>query len=291
MTPAASPHPTWPTTRFYWAVLETGSTRASIAGVLPAVLLDEFQDAVPVAADDLHIVCATATAGPLAGKLIVCGAMHEELAGAGTGTLSLTPEALPAFLQNAVEPAVLNMLIGAHEPTAMRAERRKLSLITTLAAASICVLTCIGLVRRTAAWEQGAGQAQEARSELLTSASVSAGSTENDPFALAREIDRLRRATEASALPVNPPDAGLALASLLRAWPANVDATPRSISIKPETITMTVELPGEARPFLDAFKAPAGWMLEEPRVSAVRSVTTLNLQLKRAASTRTGGSQ
>jgi hypothetical protein len=291
MTPAASPHITWPATRFYWAVLETGTTRASVSGVLPAVLLDEFQDAVPVSADDLHVVCTTASAGSHAGKLIACGAMHEGLTGVGAGTLSLTPEALPAFLHNAVEPSVLNLLIGAHEPTAMRAERRKLSFITTLAAASICILACIGLVRRTIAWEQGAGQAQEARSELLTSASVSAGSTEHDPFALAREIDRLRRATEASALPINPPDAGLALASLLRAWPANVDATPRSISVKPETITMTVELPGEARPFLDAFKSPAGWTLEEPRVSAVRGVTTLNLQLKRAPGTRTGGTQ
>lgn len=291
MTPAASPHIMWPTPRFYWAVLETGTTRATMSGVLPAVLLDEFQDAVPVQVDDLHVVCATATSGPLTGKLIVCGALHEELAGVDAGTLGLTPDALPAFLHNAVEPSVLNLLIGVHEPTAIRAERRKLSFITTLAAASICILACIGLVRRTTAWEQAARQAQQARSELLTSASISGGSTEHDPFALAREIDRLRRATEASALPVTPPYAGLALASLLRTWPANLDATPRSISVKPETITLTVELPGEARPFLEAFKAPAGWMLEEPRVSAVRGVTTLNLQLKRAAGSRTGGLQ
>ncbi len=42
---------------------------------------------------------------------------------------------------------------------------------------------------------------------------------------------------------------------------------------------MTVEVRGEAKPFLDAFHPPRGWTLEEPRVSNIRGVTMLGLQL------------
>jgi hypothetical protein len=196
------------------------------------------------------------------------------------------PCELPPFLDGACNTESFNLLVGAHEPIMMRRERRRAWVIIAATVALVFALISAGLARRTISWHRAAEAARSAHAQLLASSGISLDP--KDPFTLTREIDRLRRTTEASALPVAASDGSIALAELLRAWPPSIEAQPKSIGIRSEGISLVLETPGDANKFLEAFRAPPGWNLGEPRLSNVRGITTLSLQL-RPVQPQTGG--
>ncbi len=277
-----------PAHRFYWALLETpGGT--SLRGPLPEAFHEEFGESLPIAADlaaldALHIVCAPAVSlsGGEEPGLVACAIPRPDLAQLPPAARTLTPGDVPAFLRGRIDPGELNFLVGEHEPAPVKAQRRRQSVLIAATCILASGLVCMGLARRAAAWTSAASDARAAHEQLLASASISVEDARRDPFALSRQIDTLRRATDAAALPRPVPDAALALGSLLRAWPASVEAEPKSLAVRPDGVSLTVEIKGDAKPFLDAFTPPSGWTLDEPRVNNTRGVTLLSLQLRPA---------
>lgn len=268
-------HVTWEPERLYWAVVHAPAWRR--AGELPPGLRPELADEVPVPPDELHAVCAPAGDG----RVIVCAASRSALENLPGEAVTLTPASLPACIgidDGAVSPGVLNLLVGPHEPVPVRRARRRRHLIGAASVALCSALLALGLVRRAAHWDNVAKDAAAARASVLSRAGLSGGGSEG-PHALAAELARLRRRAAASTSVRPAPDAAVALASVLKAWPADVPSRPESLRISQSGATIAVNVDNDPAPFLEAFKPPEGWRAAEPRLNVSGSVTRLMLEL------------
>lgn len=288
----------WPSARFYWSILElpSGAARRIRPGPLPPGLRPQFEEDVPEpesALADLHAVCA-----PIDGdRLIVCAAPSAALATLAPGTLALTPDVsdLPEFIRGdrshtssgasndesapttelgnsaASTVARLNLLVGAHEPALFRrarARRTSLALVTFTLCAAIASL---GLHERAA--RDRALAAEHSRSAHVLAASLGRGIAPADLPAL---VGRARQSADAAAKIAEPADAAAPLAALLTAWPTAQAANVQSINAAGEVIAIALTIEGDsaAADFLRAFAAPAGWTLEEPRLTALGPTIT-----------------
>lgn len=182
------------------------------------------------------------------------------LAGLSPSFLSLTPHSVPLFIGG--DAGQFNLLTGAFEPTPLRKARLRRH---SLAAATVflcSLLAAVGLYRRALGWDSMAESARSAAAQL-----AAAHSPTGSPDELAAEAKRLRGSREAIARATQPPDAALVLAATLQAWPAQVPSKPQSIAVTPTGVTISVAVEGDAAPFLRSFTPPAGWSLDEPRLS------------------------
>jgi hypothetical protein len=264
---------TWEPGRLYWAVLHAPGWKR--AGVLPPGLRPELEDELPLAPDDLHAVCAPVGDG----RVVVCAAARTALAAVPANAPRLVPATVPACIDAQVSPASLNLLVGEFEPVVMRRARRRLHLLAAASLALCAAFATAGLLRRAAFWDGVASSAAEARSGLLTAAGLDTA----DPHALIIELAELRRQAEAAATVRPPADAAVALADLLKGWPAAVPAKPQSLAVSPTGATISVNVDGDPAPFLAALRTPDGWRAGEPRINASGGVTRLTLQLTRTA--------
>jgi hypothetical protein len=255
-------HLRWPAERFYWAVLDAPGLRR--AGELPPGLRGAFEDEAP--APDLHIVCAPIRDG----RALACGAPNEALA--PLQALSLCPDGLPD-LGVEVDPRSLNLLVGAFEPPMLKRIRTRRRTMIVAALALTAAFTSIGLARR-AAHDSERARSLDRAAQGLARAVVPAA-----PQSLGAELERARRAAGVQVKP--PPDAALTLAAVLAGWPTQVTSRPQSIVIGGETASLSVNVEGDSTPFLQALHPPAGWVLEEPRLTAAGTLTRLTLQLRR----------
>jgi hypothetical protein len=266
-------HVSWPAERFYWAVLEApGYARA---GTLPPGLRPLLHDEVPVAADTLHAVAA-----PLGDeRLLVCAASRNDLAELGPTALSLTPHATPEFA-GSVRAHDLNLLVQEFEPGILRRARTRHHLAAMAACLAAAALVSVGLIRRAVHWELAMADARSAAVGVLKAVDLPSGD------ALDLEVARLR----GSVLPevLNPrgattrtPDAAETLASVLSAWPRQLPSKPQSLIINSAGVAVAVNLEGDPGPFLHEFKAPAGWVADEPHLNAAGETKRVNLQLRR----------
>lgn len=259
----------WPTNHFYWAILDAPGVRR--AGPIPAGLLPLLEDDVPANADDLHAVGV-----PLAGgRLGVCVAEATALRAIPPGVLSLTPEALPPFLASqGLSPDQFNLLAGAFEPQPLRRRRFHRHAFAAGTVALCAALLAVGLHRRTAHWESYTHDARAA------SQTIAAEAASVPPHQLAAQASRVRGTLDALAKAAPSPDASIALAAVLRAWPTSIPNKPQSITTNAAGISISVTLEGEPAAFLDAFNPPQGWTLDEPRVNTADTVSRLALQLR-----------
>jgi hypothetical protein len=263
---------TWPTERFYWTLLEAPGVQRT--GELPAGLLPMLEEDTPADAADLHAVCV-----PLAdGRLAVCAADRPDLAEIPADILSLTPDSLPRFVESAgITPDRFNLLVGAFEPRPIRARRVKRHIFAAATVLLCGLLVAVGLHRRASRWEERADAARAAAANVA--AQFAPAGLADD---LAAEAARLKATRDALARSAPPPDASLALAAVLHAWPANVPSKPQSLSVGKAGVSISVSVEGDAAAFLSAFSAPPGWTLDEPRLNSADSVTRLSLQLRPA---------
>lgn len=263
----------WPAERFYWAILDAPHWRR--AGTLPAGLRPMYDDDVPVAGEDLHVVCI-----PLAGpepRLLACGALRSELAALDPDLLTLTPDSLPPFVPEQVDPASLNLMVREFEPRRYRRARLHRH-ISAAASVLLCgLLIASGLNRRAEVYSAGSQRAAEARASLLDVVAPRA-----TPDTVQRELASLRRASETSRRIQPPKDATLALSNLLRAWPAEAQARPQTLSISSSVIGMAVLVEGSPVAFLDALQPPSGWTMDQPRLTQVDKMTRLDLRFSLA---------
>ncbi len=262
--------PTWPAERFYWAVLDAPG--AGRPGELPPGLSAMLEDDAPIRACDVHAVGV-----PLAGdRLAVCAAERRELADLPAGVLSLCPAGLPAFLEGeGVAPDRFNLLVGMYEPRPYRLARIRRHAVAAAVVVLCGLLVCVGLLRREAHWRARAESTRAAAVEVASAAVPGAR-----PEDLGGRAARLRGAHDALAKAAPAPDAARALAALLHVWPTSVPSRPQSVSVSPSGISVSVALEGDPAAFLRALTPPAGWTLEEPRLSTADRVTRLSLQLR-----------
>jgi hypothetical protein len=255
----------WPCERFFWAVIDAPGVKPK-GGDVPVGLLTQLQEEVPVALEEVH---AVSTAVP-EGKLIVCAARREDLRGLPEGCLSLAPDDVPQLIEPKIDAAAINLLVGDFEPLALRRElsRRRTMMILTAAAATC--LAAVGLVKRADGWTRAGQQARTAISALAAS-----------PVALRADLERLRKAPRVDTKALTPPDASVAMASLLSAWPKELECQTESVNIGPSTMTLAVTVSKDARPFLSALKPPEGWTIDEPRLTATADGSRLHLALHR----------
>jgi hypothetical protein len=253
-----------------WSVLD--APESIRRGILPAGLRSTFEDDVPGDGTRLHAVLASLDDG----RAIVCGIEASSLSELDPGVLSLTPGALPSCINATLDPAALNLLIGPFEPRPLRRARavRHAVLAATLV---LCAgLVSLGLLRRGNRWDLVANGASQAKAAALAGARVS------DAITLGRELEQQKRASRPLEIdPAGGFEAGPALAGLLSAWPARVSSAPQSILIDSSGASMSVNIQGDPTAFLESFKPPKGWALEEPRLNTAGGVTRVNLALKR----------
>lgn len=263
---------TWPADRFYWAVLDAPGVKRT--GQLPAGLLPMLEEDAPADAADLHAVCVPITDG----RLAVCIAERSHLAEIPPDVLTFTPASLPLFIDGlGVMPESFNLLVGSFEPRPIRTRRIKRHAFAVAAVILCGLLVVVGLHRRASRWDERAESARSAAARIAASVTPS-----SRPSDLAAEAARLRGTRDALAKTVPPPDASLALAAVLHAWPANVPSKPQSISVSSTSVSISVSVEGDAAAFLKAFTPPPGWTLDEPRLNTADKVTRLALQLRPA---------
>lgn len=287
-SPASMPHASclmpsststiWPSTRFYWSILElpSGAARRIRPGPLPTGLRPQFEEDVPEpesALADLHAVCT-----PIDGdRLLVCAASNAALQQLSADTLALTPDTsdLPAFIsgEDGSDSAItqLNLLVGAHEPATFRRARGRRSSLASFTFILCATLASFGLHQR-AARDRATAAEQSARAQELA-ASLGRGITPADLTAL---VGRARQSAAAAAKITEPVDAAAPLAALLAAWPTAQAANVQSINAAGEVIAIALTIEGDsaAADFLRAFAAPEGWTLEEPRLTALGPTMT-----------------
>ncbi|MFN0131459.1 MAG: hypothetical protein ACKVW3_02840 [Phycisphaerales bacterium] len=276
----ATPHVRWPCGRFYWAILPAhgwrgkGDSSSEVPVGLRAALEDEF----PVPTEELHAV-----ATPLASDtLLVCAARRDALASLTMmdhPVLSLTPESLPDFAashsvvtQSVCDPASLNLLIGEFEPVPVRAARGRTHTIAAASLVMCAALISLGLLRRA---ERSDALASETRQATI--ALVGRAVPDGTSASMATELASLRAAKPAARA---APDASLALAAVLTAWPRDATCRTQSITVGPSGASVAVTIPGDAAAFLRAFKAPAGWTMDEPRLNAADRAVRLAIRLR-----------
>ncbi|MBL9032106.1 MAG: hypothetical protein JNM80_10425 [Phycisphaerae bacterium] len=243
---------------------------------MPIGLRAALDDDLP--GDEVHSLGA-----PLAdGTLLVCAARRDDLmrllaeSPADAAPLSLCPESLPPFVAERAEPpnpAAFNLLVGEFEPRAVRGARRR-SLTLALATVLLCAaLASLGLFRR-AERDRSLAAAMRHAQAAAVEAVLPGGSAAQ----LTNELATLR-VTRPDAR--RAPDASLALAAVLAAWPRDAACRAQSIGVGPEGASIAVAIPGDPAPFLRALATPPGWTMDEPRLNTADAVTRLAIRLRR----------
>lgn len=282
-----------PADQFYWGVLEyptRGASRRGRAGsraarpLAPGLLADLAADA-PAPIEDLHAVAieleATDAQPGQPAAVLVCAALRDTLAELPEGTLSFGPADIPAALGLAeLKPNALdlNLLVGEFEPRPMRRARfRRLLLAASCLTACTCLVS-LGLVRRAHHASEQARVTAESTARALSG--VEAGATVES---LERANAQLRDAITLTKQSAEPPDAVLALETMLARWnpPPDAKVTPLSLSVTGETVNATLLFEGDSAAFLSSFTAPPGWTTAEPRLTRSGQTTRVQLTVTR----------
>jgi len=258
----------WRSARFYWSVLD--GFDGLRPGSVPQGVLAIFEDEVPVPVEELWTIGAPSGDG----RLILCAVPRSELGSLDPGAMSLTPDSIPGFAD--LDPSLFNLLVGDFEPVHLRrARRRRHAAFAGTVVMCVCLLG-IGFSRRAAAWNEEAAQARQESKDLVASVSPSGLWTKDD---LAMEVMKKRGEIHTDFKP--PGDAALALSSVMSHWPTDVPAKALGIAATGDSASLSVTVPGEPGMFLSALKAPAGWRMDEPRLTAIESATRLSLEFRR----------
>ncbi len=261
-----------PPERLYWAVLDAPAARDRLTalGYL-------FESVLPVPVERVHAVYL-----PLSdGRFLACGMDREQLAAHDDGALVLGPETMPQFLDGAVDPVTINLLVGASEPGAIRRARRR---VTFMACAAILVCALAvgwGQLRRASRWHEiseSFAQATAGVYDRVLPASTGSVPPAARLIAELRTLDRTR--TDAPA--GSPREIAPTLAAVLASWPPGLPASTESLTAAAGAITLTVRLPDEssAERLERELKPPPGWRVSQPTVQRERDGLTVRVRME-----------
>ena len=269
-------HLQWPPERFYWAVIDasvlTRRARSEQLGFL-------FEPWVPQPLDELHAVYAS-----LANRrYLACAVARTELENLPGDIETLTPAALPPFVEEDVEPGRLNLLTGPFAPPPVRRlERRWVQAVFLIFLVWVLSLT-VGLERRARA-ERNAEQVTRAQEEDVYRAVL--GSTTGVlplPLQLEAELRALRQTRTPQGQVLEPFDAALVLSELLGRWPTALDLETDSIHITPDSIHVrcTLKSTAEVQQLASAVGELPGWKLLQPSIRTQQDSVVATLRLQR----------
>ena len=280
---------TWPSARFYWAILDSPGYARS--GPLPPGLLPALADEIPEPLDHLHAVCTPIpSSSSSTQRVLICACPAADLATLDPSIIELRPDAIPAEFNLSPDIVLPNLLTGAHEPAPLRSARRARHTIAAITLLIFSLLLSLGLARRAKHAALSTALATRAADALL--ADLTPDRREPTLAAAASNTNSLASAARSARL---PRDAATDLASLLTAWPASTPAKPQSLSIADTTISLavTIEVDPAATdsstdpaPFLKSFSPPSGMTLDEPRIASLAGITRINLTLHPTSHTK-----
>ena len=273
--PPASSHQRLPADRCYWAVLEVPAGVMKRPGLLPSGLLVDVESQIPAPPEELHMVAV-----PLdPTHVLVCAVPRVELENLDPTVVTLTPDVIPSEFNVQTDPATLNFLVGAfRSPTLLAASRSRHALLA--ASFLLCaLLVSFGLHRRTEQAQSRAVEHARQTESLLEQLTV-----DRREASLTAAVEQARNVA-ALAGRVRPlRDAAVDMEAVLSAWPTSVaGAKPQALSVTSEGTSFAVMVEGDSTSFLQAFKPPAMFTLDEPRLVAVGPLTRLNLRLRPTA--------
>lgn len=287
------PHLQWPAERFYWAILDTSSMPGRPIGrarrqherlgylfesVLPGVTIEEVQAVYQCLPGDAKRVLACG---------ITCNVLEQEV---DQCALTLSPQTAPAFVDERVEPAALNLLTGRFCPKAVRRAHQRLMLSIALVLTLCAVLVIVGLERRTSAQRRAHDDVLTARTAILEQVLGSAppGMGAGIPGAgaelrMTAERRRLEQTRSHDVAVSELHDSARVLARLLALWPSDVPAQTESLSISSTSITIRAQVPTmtDAQRLADALARFPKWQLHQPQSESQRDHVQVTLRLGR----------
>ena len=285
--PPASQRICWPARRFYWAVLDTtGFPRAGTArGPSTRQLGYVFENVLPgVQIEHVHAVYRRL---PAQGRVLACGVPAETLKPLADHAVTLTPESLPPFVTEEVDPASLNLLTGRFLPPAIRRRRHRWFGQVAMIVATCAALLVWGMERRTSALRHQRHDVSEARTQVfgqvLGSGWGQAASGGQPPeLRLAAEVRRLEQTRQGDHDMTELSDCSLLLAKVLSHWPAAVRARTESVSVTEAAVTIRANVASmaDAQQFANAFAGLPGWRLKQPRSEVRRDHVVVTMRLE-----------
>ncbi|MCW5754941.1 MAG: hypothetical protein KIT24_09580 [Phycisphaeraceae bacterium] len=270
----------------YWSLLDADRIGKPLN--TSAALLALFECDLPVSIEQIHIIlypCGDR-------RVLACGIdrglladiqaeCHSQHSNPRTWLRSLTPDAWPAFLQDAMRhttlcPSDCNFLVGPLTPAPIRRLANRSARICVLALLLTVMMIAVGIDRRTRQYSESAAHSDQYAQQLIT---ASLGSSAR-PQDLIAELRRLRQ-TRGVQIPEIVFDAPLALETLLRTWPQPPMARAESISISADrtvTLVVTGDSLDRVHALADALR-PEGWIrLGQAQTNTVRDGVRMTLR-------------
>ncbi|MCH8825286.1 MAG: hypothetical protein IH984_17455 [Planctomycetes bacterium] len=269
-------HLKWPSSRFYWAILDASCINNShmrslrrksqqlgyiFESYLPAVAIEDIQAVYrPLSSNVNHYVA--------------CGLPKELLDdGLDPKAITLTPSELPSFIDQDCDPFQLNLLTDEYQPKILRQLHRRSTLLVCGIITICTILLIVGLERRTNAALKQIETLHDSQTKLLEQV-FDSGS--NIPGALpgalriTAELRRLQQTRSGDRVSTEINASSLLLANLLSLWPGNIHVQTESISITQTSITIRAKVPtmADVQQFADALAPLPSWQLKQPQSKA-----------------------
>lgn len=298
-------HEAWPVEKFYWSIVECPGRVVHLSGTLLLLMEDDL----PIESEHLHAVGVRLDDR----RVLACAASREELSALDPSIVTLTPTSIPQGVPggDSVDPGLLNLLIDDFEPLPLRHERRTRTQILLGTLMLLSLVAAVGLWRRAAAWNNAARAMDTHAQQLLTSTAAGAQqvlSSAASESLLDSELQRLRQTRWGSgSTSGNTPatDATEALAGYLSLWPhdpRHAKVRTDFLSVTPASIALSLRMvrgedaneselssPTEPTAFIAKLPRPAGWIMDEPRLTARDGNASLAIQLRREGTGGAGG--
>ena len=284
-------HLRWPAEGFYWAVLDgsvlssagrTGRTRLSLR------LGHLFESVLPgLAIEEIHAVYRPLPAVGAGRRYLACGVPRAVLEHeVPPQAVTLTPDSLPSFVDDEVDPADFNLLTGLFLPKAARSLKRRWLMHVALVLIACASLIVLGIKRRVhAAQDQiasiGTAKARVLQQVIGPSAVGSGRSSQPPELRLTAELRRLQQTRSADVGVSEVVDGSAVLNNLLVLWPNDLHAQTESLSISPGSINIRARVPtmADAQRLADAFVPLKGWRLKQPQTESRRDHVAAILRL------------
>lgn len=281
-SPGQSRHISLPADRFYWAILDAAALprRARSA---PEQLGYLFESVLPVAVDAIHAVYLSLGSD----CVLACGMPLADLqAHAAEPLITLSPKTLPEFISTSldgpIDPARINLLVGAFEPAQIKSHRRNTTLIACAVMLLCAVLIAVGLSRRASRAHEYTVALETATTRIYDEVLPPSQSPVPASARLTAELRSLSR-TRATPTPDSGPiEIAPPLAALLASWPNDLYLTTDSLMVSPTAIALSVRLPDEATAerFERELRAPPGWSLSQPNLVRERDGIAVRVRME-----------
>ncbi len=281
MTGDTDRHVVWSADRFFWALIATPGVPSSILQSTHRRrqrLAYLVEGELPLPLRQLQVVYATIDRD----TTLACALPRPALAQAD-GAHSLCPDSVPEFLGVSVDPRKLNLLVGDYTPLAVQSERRRWRALALVSLITCFMLAAIDAERRIRSFQEDERQAMQRTADCFESLGF-AGNSGLSAARLMAELREMESAAAAQARHGMERDATPLLSSFLSAWPRELPAGFETLTIGPDsiTITATVDMPSSAQQLADSLRAAAsGYTMSPAQLTGARGGTRVTLIFER----------